>query len=563
MQTGARLVAMDSVLPLPGAVESTQESLLHVRDLTMMMAFNRKERAAEDRASLLQRPTRFFEDSLHVLALAAFHLSSFQADADDDDDDETTDNSHLLQTTSTYAAMMFILQELARILDRPFFPWKKIIVGFSLGQYLLEGFLSLRQYKVLQATKVPKVLEGEVSQEVFDKSQAYGRAKAKFGFVSGLYSQIQNLAFIYGDVLPKIWGATGLLLAKYAPEGFRGEITHTLLFVFVFNIITTILSLPTSYYSTFVLEEKFGFNKQTVKLWVMDMLKGQMLTVILGTPIISAILKIVQTTGNSFFYYLWMFGIFVQLFAITIYPIAILPLFNKLSPLEPGVLKTSVENLAKQLKFPLSELNVIDGSKRSAHSNAYFFGLPWKKHIVIYDTLIEKSETEEVVAVLSHELGHWSLSHTTKLFGIGQFHMFYIFALFSAFVNNKSLYQDFGFYNEMPIMIGFILFSDALAPTDAIIKLLMNILSRKFEFEADAFAVKLGYSKKLARSLLKLQIQNLSTMDADWMYASYHYSHPILSERLAALGWKGGKITGGEKEPIESDKPVKAADREL
>ncbi|EFE32169.1 uncharacterized protein ARB_01060 [Trichophyton benhamiae CBS 112371] len=550
MQTGARLVAMDSVLPLPGAVESTQESLLHVRDLTMMMAFNRKERAAEDRASLLQRPTRFFEDSLHVLALAAFHLSSFQADADDDDDDETTDNSHLLQTTSTYAAMMFILQELARILDRPFFPWKKIIVGFSLGQYLLEGFLSLRQYKVLQATKVPKVLEGEVSQEVFDKSQAYGRAKAKFGFVSGLYSQIQNLAFIYGDVLPKIWGATGLLLAKYAPEGFRGEITHTLLFVFVFNIITTILSLPTSYYSTFVLEEKFGFNKQTVKLWVMDMLKGQMLTVILGTPIISAILKIVQTTGNSFFYYLWMFGIFVQLFAITIYPIAILPLFNKLSPLEPGVLKTSVENLAKQLKFPLSELNVIDGSKRSAHSNAYFFGLPWKKHIVIYDTLIEKSETEEVVAVLSHELGHWSLSHTTKLFGIGQFHMFYIFALFSAFVNNKSLYQDFGFYNEMPIMIGFILFSDALAPTDAIIKLLMNILSRKFEFEA-------------ARSLLKLQIQNLSTMDADWMYASYHYSHPILSERLAALGWKGGKITGGEKEPIESDKPVKAADREL
>lgn len=163
--------------------------------------------------------------------------------------------------------------------------------------------------------------------------------------------------------------------------------------------------------------------------------------------------------------------------------------------------------------------------------------------------------------------------------------MFYIFALFSVFVNNKSLYQSFGFHHEQPIMIGFLLFSDALAPMDAVLKLLMNILSRKFEFQAgmnisipffrhktppkkmltalaaDAFAMKLGYSEKLAQSLLKLQIENLSTMDADWMYASYHYSHPILTERLGAIGWKGGKVTEAKKE--DSDEPVKAADREL
>ncbi|KAB8070494.1 peptidase family M48-domain-containing protein [Aspergillus leporis] len=455
---------------------------------------------------------------------------------------------------------MYILEQLARLLDRPLFPWKNVLVGFSLGQFILEGLLSFRQYKVLQRTKPPQVLEAEVSQKVYDQSQSYGRAKAKFGFVAGLYSQIQNLAFIYGDVLPKLWGASGLLLAHYLPR-FQGEIMQTLVFLFGFNLISTVLSLPVSYYNTFVLEEKFGFNKQTVKLWVTDMLKGQMLGIVLGTPIISAVLKIIQKTGNSFFYYLWLFGVFVQIFAITIYPIMILPLFNKLSPLEPGDLKTGVENLAKKLNFPLQELHVIDGSKRSAHSNAYFYGLPWKKHIVIYDTLIEKSEPEEVVAVLSHELGHWSLSHTTKLFGIAQSHMFYIFALFSVFVNNKSLYQSFGFIKEQPIMIGFILFSDALAPMDAVVKLLMNILSRKFEFEADAFAVKLGYSEQLASSLLKLQIQNLSTMDADWMYASYHYSHPILSERLKALGWKGGKVTNYKAE--DSDKPVKAADREL
>lgn len=139
--------------------------------------------------------------------------------------------------------------------------------------------------------------------------------------------------------------------------------------------------------------------------------------------------------------------------------------------------------------------------------------------------------------------------------------MFYIFALFSVFINNKSLYQSFGFFNEQPIMVGFLLFSDALAPMDAVVQLLMNILSRKFEFEADSFAQKLGYSEELAKSLLKLQIQNLSTMDADWMYASYHYSHPILSERLQALGWKGGKVTDLKSE--DSEKPVKAADREL
>jgi STE24 endopeptidase len=380
---------------------------------------------------------------------------------------------------------------------------------------------------------------------------------------------------------------TGLWLARYLPERFSGEISHSVLFIFTFSLISQILSLPPSYYSTFVLEEKFGFNKQTVKLWITDMVKGQALMVVLGTPILSAFLKIIQVTGTRFFYYLWLFGIVVQLFAITIYPIFILPLFNKLSPLEPGELKSGVEALSQRLKFPLKSLFVIDGSKRSAHSNAYFFGLPWKKHIVIYDTLIEKSEPQEVVAVLGHELGHWSLAHTTKLFAIaqvhtslnrdfpdtdrGQFHMFYIFALFSVFIDNHSLYSSFGFHETHPIIIGFILFSDALAPMDAVVKLGMNVLSRKFEFEADKFAKDLGYENELARSLIKLQVQNLSTMDADWMYASYHYSHPILAERLAALGWKSskgeGKSTNGkivelDEKVVDAD-VVKASQREL
>ncbi|KAH7033443.1 peptidase family M48-domain-containing protein [Microdochium trichocladiopsis] len=436
------------------------------------------------------------------------------------------------------------LQRIADYLDRPLFPWKKLVIGFSLSQFCFESFLLLRQYRVLRNKKPPKVLRQEVSQDVYDKSQAYGRAKAKFTFFSGLYGQIQNVAFIHYDVLPKLWAWTGDLLLRYAPARFTGEISHSIVFVLTFTVVTQLLSLPVNLYHTFVLEEKFGFNKQTPKLFFMDILKTNMLTVVLAPPILAGFLSIVQRTGTQFFYYLWMFTAGLQMFMITVYPIFILPLFNKLSPLEEGKLKRSTEKLAAKLKFPLRELFVIDGSKRSAHSNAYFFGLPWKKHIVIYDTLIEKSSEEEVVAVLAHELGHWKLGHTTSLFAISQAHVFYIFLLFSIFINNNSLYRDFGFGRQHPIIIGFILFSDILAPMDCVIKLLMNIMSRRFEFQADKFALGLGYRAELAASLIKLQVQNLSTMEADWMYASYHFSHPILSERLRALGWSpSGRVS--------------------
>lgn len=463
-----------------------------------------------------------------------------------------------------------LIQRLSLFLDRPGFPWKRLVLGFSIGQYVFESFLSFRQYRVLQQTKPPKALQDEVTQETFDKSQAYGRAKAKFGFVSNLYSLVTNIGIYQLDLLPKLWGITGSWLASYAPERFSGEISHSILFFFTFNLISQLLALPVSYYSTFVLEEKFGFNKQTPKLFFTDLLKGQALMVAFGTPILAGFLKIIQSTGTQFFYYLWVFAIAIQVFGITVYPIFIQPLFNKLSPLEPGELRERVEALAKRLSFPLTDLYTIDGSKRSAHSNAYFYGLPWKKHIVIYDTLMEKSEPQEIEAVLGHELGHWSLSHTTKLLGIAQVHLFYVFALFSIFVNNNSLYNSFGFHDSHPIMIGFILFSEALSPMDTILRFLMNILSRKFEFEADKFALDLGYKKELARSLIKLQVENLSTMDADWLYASYHYSHPILTERLKALNWASEKKEkSSEKEGVSLDvkvvdgKVVRASDREL
>lgn len=356
------------------------------------------------------------------------------------------------------------------------------------------------------------------------------------------------------NVYPKFWSFAGLLVARYLPSSLQGEIPTSLVFIFATSFIETILGLPLSYYYHFVLEEKYGFNKQTVKLWITDMLKGQALSLAFGIPLGWAFLKIIQRTGDKFFFYLWLFALVVQLSAITIYPIVIVPLFNKLTPLEPGKLKDDVEALAKRLEFPLGELQVIDGSKRSAHSNAYFTGLPWKKKIVLFDTLLEKSNNKEVEAILAHELGHWKMGHTSKLLGITQVHLFYMFALFSVFIGNKSLYDSFGFTKEQPIIVGFLLFNEVLSPTDSIVKLLMNVLTRSMEFEAgrsilvqptnplltataDNFSYKLGYASELASSLIKLQIQNLSSMDADWMYSSYHYSHPILTERLKAIGW--------------------------
>lgn len=245
------------------------------------------------------------------------------------------------------------------------------------------------------------------------------------------------------------------------------------------------IGLPFSYYHHFVLEEAYGFNKQTVRLWVIDFFKGQALSLALGIPIGSAFLAIIKKTGQNFFLYLWVFALVMQAGLITLYPILIVPIFNKLTPLPAGQLKTSVETLAAKLKFPLTELQVIDGSKRSAHSNAYFTGLPgMKKSIVLFDTLIEKSEEDEVVAVLAHELGHWKMGHTTKQLGIAQAHLFFLFSLFSCFVENKSLYSSFGFARERPVIVGFMLFSEVLGPMEAVIGLGMNVLSRKFEFEA-------------------------------------------------------------------------------
>ncbi|EMF09871.1 CaaX prenyl protease [Sphaerulina musiva SO2202] len=433
---------------------------------------------------------------------------------------------------------MDFLKRLGAAIDQDYIPWKTLIITFSVAEYALESYLTYRQYQILRSQQIPAQLKNEIDQKTHDKSQAYGRAKAKFGVVSATFNQMKNIALISYNFYPSWWAVSGLLISKYAPLRFSGEITRSLVFVFSYSFLDTLVGLPFSYWHHFVLEEKFGFNKQTVGLWLTDLVKGQALSLAFGIPIGAAFFRIIQATGDKFFFYIWAFMFVVQLLAVTIYPIFIVPLFNTLKPLEAGSLKERIEALAAKLHFPLDKLQVIDGSKRSSHSNAYFTGLPGlPKKIVLYDTLIEKSTTPEIEAVLAHELGHWKMGHTVKLLGISSFHLFYIFALFSVFIKNNSLFKAFGFEVERPILIGFLLFNEVLSPTDSLVKFGMNALTRKFEFEADAFSHSLGYASELAAALIKLQKQNLSSMDADWMYSAFHYSHPILTERLKAIGW--------------------------
>ncbi|KAG5650065.1 hypothetical protein H0H81_000900 [Sphagnurus paluster] len=234
---------------------------------------------------------------------------------------------------------------------------------------------------------------------------------------------------------------------------------------------------------------------------------------------------------------------------VIVYPTVIQPMFNKLSPLAPGDLRSRIESLAGKLKFPLKHLYEIDGSKRSSHSNAYFFGLPWSKHIVIFDTLIQQSKPEEVEAVLAHELGHWYYMHPTKMMAVSQLHVFTILALFPAFLHAPPLLRSHDFPKAVaaqpPTIVAFLLFQMILTPLEAVVSIGMNAVSRHFEYEADRFACELqgklqddgmkDIGERLGRALVTLHVKNLSTVWVDWMYSAYHHSHPTLTERLRGL----------------------------
>ncbi|OMP00337.1 Peptidase M48 [Corchorus olitorius] len=414
------------------------------------------------------------------------------------------------------------------------FPYMEAVVGFMVLMYFFETYLDLRQHAALKLPTLPKTLEGVISQEKFEKSRAYSLDKSYFHFVHEFVTILMDSAILFFGILPWFWKKSGNFLPLVGLNA-ENEILHTLSFLAGVMIWSQITDLPFSLYSTFVIEARHGFNKQTIWLFFRDLIKGMCLAIVLGPPIVSAIIVIVQKGGPYLAIYLWAFMFVLSLVMMTVYPVLIAPLFNKFTPLPEGELRLKIEKLASSLNFPLKKLFVVDGSTRSSHSNAYMYGFFKNKRIVLYDTLIQQCKNdEEIVAVIAHELGHWKLNHTMYSFIAVQILTFLQFGGYTLVRNSTDLFRSFGF-DTQPVLIGLIIFQHTVIPIQHLVSFGLNLVSRSFEFQADAFAKKLGYGSALRAGLVKLQEENLSAMNTDPWYSAYHYSHPPLVERLAAI----------------------------
>ncbi|DAZ97391.1 TPA: LOW QUALITY PROTEIN: hypothetical protein N0F65_011275 [Lagenidium giganteum] len=374
----------------------------------------------------------------------------------------------------------------------------------------------------------------DATRNKFDESRAYGLDTSAFGFVSGAYSQLETTAFLLRGFLPYMW-------TWHCRERFRsGCLKRNLPRNGVSHaeaVRETVVGMPFSLYSTFVIEERHGFNNQTLKLFFMDTIKDLAVTLVTMYPVCAAVIFVIHWGGEYFYVYAWCVLLVYSIVMRTIYPVFIMPLFDTFTPLEKGELRTRIEALASSLNFPLTQLFVVDGSTRSNHSNAYFYGTFTSKGIVLYDTLLEQSTDDEILAVLGHELGHWKLSHTAQDFLIEQVHTFVCLYVFGRCMNDAALFSSFGFESSShPVVIGFVLFNETIwAPVEHVLSFLMTLNTRRNEFQADAFAVGLGHAKALKSGLCKTSIDNLDNKNPDKLYSAYHYSHPPLVERLNAI----------------------------
>lgn len=400
-----------------------------------------------------------------------------------------------------------------------------IIIAIIVFQFLMETLLDYLNSRKFQ-DPIPEELQDVFDNKEYLKSQAYKKENYKFGVISSSFSIVLTLGFL-------IFGGFELI-DQFTRNITENPILMALLFFGVIMIGSDIITTPFSYYQTFVIEEKYGFNKSTRKLFFIDKIKGWLIMAVLGGGMLSLIIWFFQFAGNNFWIYalglIAIFTIFMNLF----YSRLIVPIFNKQTPLEDGSLKSKIESYARKVGFKLQNIFVIDGSKRSTKANAYFAGFGKEKRVTLYDTLIQDLEEEEIVAVLAHEVGHYKRHHiiinliiSILLTGVTLF-------ILSLFINNPEFSYAIG-VTEPSFHAALICFGILYSPISEITGLVMNIMSRKFEFEADDFAKNTYEALPLINSLKKLSKNSLSNLTPHSAYVFLHYSHPPLIQRIRNL----------------------------
>jgi len=409
-----------------------------------------------------------------------------------------------------------------------------IIIGIMSVEFLLEQFLEYLNNKS-RNRGIPELLSGIYNDVDYKKSQEYGLKTSRLGSISASLTFVLTLIILFH-------GYFGLL-----DEAIRhfsnNEIIVGLLFFGIIGLLADIIGLPFQLYSTFVLEETYGFNRTTPKTFILDKIKGWLLGIVIGAPLYALIVFIYEQTGSYFWVLIWLvisvFSIFMSLF----YSSLIVPLFNKQKPLEEGELRTAIESFSQKAGFKLHNIFVIDGSKRSSKANAYFTGFGPKKRIVLYDTLINDLSIDEVVAVLAHETGHYKHKHIVWGMLSGLLQTALLLFIFSLFIKKDSqLASDIcnaiagkEIAVQSSFHLGILAFGILYTPVNLILGLLGNLQSRKYEYQADAFAAKYGYRNELISGLKKLSKSGLSNLSPHPIYAFFHFSHPGLLQRVEAL----------------------------
>lgn len=379
------------------------------------------------------------------------------------------------------------------------------------------------------------------------KANSYALDRNSYGMVHSTWGLAVALFSLWVAMMPKLWRWS---------HWSDNEVLHSLGFALLSVLLDLGLSLPWDWWETFEVEGSHGFNKTTPRLFFVDKLKSLTLMAAIGGPLLSCVIWIVRYAGSGFVIYLYVFVAVVQLLLFLVLADPIMRWFNSYKPLPDGSLQvcvligryrllsllycqTAVQDLCHRVQYDIKETYVVDGSTRSSHSNAYFMSLLWVKKLVLYDTLLTDKEgapvpENDVMAIVAHELSHWRCGHTLKLLALQLVLMFFQFQLLGFCLFNTALFREFGFVREMPVVIGLALFAKLIAPVDFFLEIGINMISRRFEFEADQGAVDLGYAN-LSSALIRVHLDNKASVHGDWLHNACTSSHPSLLERIEAV----------------------------